>query len=129
MWIDGDMSALVEWIAAHRLGGLAANPDRQQNFPLSTALSHGVVVDIGEPQVVIRADRDTVGTRKHVLVTPAVQKFSAIIQDHNRGVATVEHIDSALGVDGDPRDVVGPFVGHLTPFFDYLVEIIAATRS
>jgi hypothetical protein len=53
-----------------------------------------------------------------------MKKFAAVIEDDDRGVAAVEHVDVALGVDGDARDVVSPFVGHLAPFFDYLVEII-----
>src|SRR5712692_858946 len=126
MWIDGDVSALVKRFATHRLSGFAADPDRQQDFSVGSALSHGMVVNIGEPDAVVGADRNAVGPGKNFLVAPAMKKFAAVIQDDDRGVAAVEHVDVALGIDGDAGDVVGPFVGHLAPFFDYLVKIIAA---
>src|SRR6266849_5490553 len=124
MRINGDVSALVERFAAHRLGGLAVDTDGHQDFSVGGALSHGVVVNVGEPDAIVGTDRHAVGAGENLLVAPAIKKFTAAIEDDDRGVAAVEHIDVALGVDGDAGDVVGPSVGHLAPFFDYLVEKI-----
>jgi hypothetical protein len=124
MRIDGDVSTLVERCAAHRLGGFATDADGHQDFPIGSALSHGMVVNVGEPDAIVGADRDAMGAGKHFLVAPAMKKLAAAIEDDDGSLAAVEHVDVALGVDGDAGDVVRPSVGHLAPFFDYLVEIL-----
>src|SRR5215472_15700280 len=124
--INGDMSALVERLAAHCSGGSAAHADRHQDLPVARAFSHRMVENIGEPDAILRADRNTVGAREHLLVAPALKELSVAIEDYDRAVAAIEHIDAALGVDGDSGDVVGPLVGHFAPFFDDFVEVVAA---
>jgi hypothetical protein len=118
------VGALIERFAAHRLGGLAADPDSQQDFSIGGALSDGMVVDIGQPDAVVGPDRHAVGAGEQFLVAPAMEKSAAVIEDDDRGVAAVEDIDVALRVDGNAGDIVHPSIGHFAPFFDYLVEIV-----
>src|SRR5215469_6036033 len=124
MRIDRNVSALVEGIPAHGWGRFSTDTDRHQDLAFGRALSDRVIEDVCQPNVVVRSDRDAVGAREHLLVTPAVEELAAAIEDDHRGLATVEHKDVALRVDADARDIVRPLIGHLAPFLDQLVKEI-----
>src|SRR5260370_7549577 len=119
MRINRDVSALVERFAAHRLGGLAVDADGHQDFSVGGALSHGVVINVGEPDAIVGTDGDAVGAGENLLVAPAMEKFPAAVEDDDRGGAAVEHIDVALGADADTPHAVGPFTAHLPPPLPY----------
>src|SRR5271154_6417670 len=95
--IECDMSALVEWRPAHRLGRLAANTDGHQHLPVEGAFSHRVVEDIGEPHGVIRTYGNAMGARKHKLVAPAMKEFAAAIEHDDGSLAAIEQVDVAFG--------------------------------
>src|SRR5277367_6688141 len=123
MRVERDMSALVEWRAAHRLRRLAADTDSHQHFSFGSALPYRVVIDIGEPHAVIGADGNAVSAGKHGLIAPAMQKFAAAIEHYDWSFTAVEHVDIAFRIDRDAGNIVHPSIGHLAPFFDHFIEI------
>ena len=78
-----------------------------------------VVLVVGEPEIVFVVDEDAVRALEHALA-PGVQKLAFLVEDDDRILAAVEHVDAVLRIARDAGDLdVGTSLGQLIPAFEH----------
>src|SRR5215470_18327394 len=97
--MDCQVRALVERLTTQRLGWFSPDTEGHQHLSIQSALSHGMVEGVGQPDSIIGAHGNGVGVGKHFLVAPAVKKIALTVQDNDRMLAAVEQVDIVAGVN------------------------------
>ena len=99
---EGEIRRAVEMLVI--FAGLAFDSQRQQPFALIVELDDLVITVVGNPNVAVRVDTQSVLVAEHA-APPGADILSLGVENDQRigDLATVENVDQSGGVGGDRR--------------------------
>jgi hypothetical protein len=121
------MRAAVEGFAALVAGALSRNSDRHQDFPLKSALPHGVIAVVGQKNRLIGTYRRAMRALENP-IAPRAEKVAVAVKNNDRMFATRKTVNLILSVNCDGCHFVEtPAAGQGAPVFNHFVPVITAS--
>jgi hypothetical protein len=104
-----------------RIRRLTGRAERHQLLAFGRALVDGVILVVGEPEVVFAVDEDAMRADEHALA-PGIQEPAFLVEDDDRVLAAIEDVDPILGIARHASHFdEAPALRHVLPAFDDFV--------